>query len=125
MKVEVDVKKSFESRSCTDIICLALFFAGIGAMFYLTAYCITNGDKRMYMPVAGIVYDDGSADGQYLFCGIDNNVDENNTVIADTDEKYDEERNLVGYEKIYFMDFDSTDMIKGTRRNGFCVNQCP
>ena len=35
---DIDMKKTFEGRGCTDIICLAAFFAGIGAMIFGTFY---------------------------------------------------------------------------------------
>ena len=64
-------------RGCTDILCLIVFLAFLGAMGYATMYGFKNGDiEKLIGPIAG-----SSGASGYVICGQDNTH---------------------GYEKLYF-----------------------
>jgi hypothetical protein len=51
-----------DGRKCTDILCLIIFFAFLGAMGYLTAYAHSHGNlEKLTAPL----------DGHGKFCGED------------------------------------------------------
>jgi hypothetical protein len=53
VQLECDGMKR-EGRGCTDILCLIVFLAFIGAMGYATFYGFHNGDiERLIAPIAG------------------------------------------------------------------------
>lgn len=125
MKVnpDLDLGKTFESRSCTDILCWAIFMACVASMCYLSFHAWKEGDKRMYAPVAGVVMRDAAGEDEYLFCGVNNNIDEDRWPIPEDDDRYVQAKDLTGFDKVYLALF-ALD-VSGSRKYGFCVSECP
>jgi len=54
---------------------------------------------------------------------VNNNVDYYNYPLEDTDPNYSEDKDLTGYNTVYFASFSMS--VITTRTYGFCVNKCP
>lgn len=56
-----------DDRGCTDILCLIVFLAFLGAMGYATMYGFKHGDiEKLIGPIAGLSGPSGSS---YVICG--------------------------------------------------------
>lgn len=88
-------------RCCTDIFCLVIFWAFIGAMCYGTWFGFHNGQvSKLTAPI----------DGALNFCGFDN------TATGGVDMK--------GYPKMMLTSFDATKTL-GILKSGVCLKTCP
>ena len=84
------------TRACTDILCLLLFFATIGAMGYASFYGFKHGDvNRLTAPL----------DGDWRFCGSDPEVKQ--------------------FQKLYITKLGITTNINDIFKTGVCVRACP
>ena len=86
-----------ENRGCTDILCLFVFLAFLGAMGFATFYGFTHGDvERLLSPIAG----SSGSNGEYVICG--------------------ETSATKGYDKLYFYNMLPTT-INGLFKDTICV----
>ena len=60
-----------DDRACTDILCLIVFLAFIGAMGYATMYGFKHGDiEKLIGPIAGLSATQASSGvSSYVICG--------------------------------------------------------
>lgn len=88
-------------RCCTDILCLGLFWAFIGAMVYATWYGFHNGQvNKLTAPI----------DGALNFCGFDN------TASGGED--------MTGFPKMMLTTFKVQETT-GILKSGVCLSTCP
>lgn len=58
-----------DGRKCTDILCLIIFLAFLGAMGYATIFGFTHGNlETLLAPISN----DSGSDKKAMFCGIKN-----------------------------------------------------
>lgn len=86
-------------RSCTDILCLVIFWAFVGSMVFLTSYGLKNGQyDRLMAPL----------DKDNNFCGFTN----------------PDGADMTGYPKLILTSYVSSNPID-ILKSGVCVKTCP
>ncbi len=92
-----------EGRKCTDIFCLAIFFAFLGAMGYATFYGFHKGNiEKLIAPVSV-----NSGAGEPVLCGINTNTTK-----------------LEDYPLLYLQNLIGTEP-EAIFNSGVCVKACP